>query len=69
METRFNENEKRKSICEMIMEIPPRSSKLDQSRRKEFYVNSVIAYKRKDGRMRTEEDKREGKNITEFTAP
>jgi len=53
----------------MIMEIPPRSSKLDRSRRTEFYVNCVLGYKIKDGRMRTEEDRRERKNNTEVTAP
>jgi len=42
MKTRCNENEKRENICGMTMEIPRRSSKLDQSRRVEFYVNSVI---------------------------
>jgi hypothetical protein len=57
MKTIFNENEK--SICEMIMEMPPRSSKLDQSRRTECYVNSVMGYKIKEGRMRTEEKRKE----------
>jgi len=67
MKTIFNENEK--SICEMITEMPRRSSKLDQSRRTECYVNSVMGYKIKEGRMRTEEDRRERKIYTEVTAP